>query len=61
MRRPSESAREAALRIAPKLSGVLSIQGPPGSGKTFIIEILQRSSLLRVHADVKGELAAVGQ
>jgi uncharacterized protein len=36
MRRPEESALEAALRIAPKLSGVLPIQGPPGSGKTFI-------------------------
>jgi hypothetical protein len=32
----NESALEAALRIAPKLTGgVLPVQGPPGSGKTF--------------------------
>jgi uncharacterized protein len=36
MRRPEESALEAALRIAPQLRGVLPIQGPPGAGKTFI-------------------------
>jgi hypothetical protein len=36
MRQPEESALGAAVRIAPKLSGVLPIQGPPGSGKTFI-------------------------
>jgi AAA domain len=36
MRLPEETALEAALRIAPKLNGVLPIQGPPGSGKTFI-------------------------
>jgi AAA domain len=36
MRRPEESALQAALRIAPKLTGVLPIQGPPGAGKTFI-------------------------
>jgi uncharacterized protein len=36
IRRFDESALDAALRIAPKLSGVLPIQGPPGAGKTFI-------------------------
>ena len=36
VRRPEETALETALRIAPKLSGVLPIQGPPGAGKTFI-------------------------
>jgi uncharacterized protein len=36
MRRAEESALEAALRIAPNLGGVLPIQRPPGSGKTFI-------------------------
>jgi hypothetical protein len=36
MRQPEESALQAALRIAPKLTGVLPIQGPPGAGKTFI-------------------------
>lgn len=36
MRLPDETTVEAALRIAPKLSGgVLPIQGPPGAGKTF--------------------------
>jgi predicted RecB family nuclease len=36
MRRPEETALQAALRIAPKLRGVLPIQGPPGAGKTYI-------------------------
>jgi len=36
MRRPGESALAATLRIAPRLTGVLPIQGPPGAGKTFI-------------------------
>jgi predicted RecB family nuclease len=36
MRRPEETALEAAIRIAPKLRGVLPIQGPPGAGKTYI-------------------------
>jgi AAA domain len=36
MRFPGETALEAALRIAPKLSGILPIQGPPGTGKTYI-------------------------
>src|SRR6185437_3867064 len=36
LRRPGETAVQAAVRIAPRLSsGVLSIQGPPGTGKTF--------------------------
>jgi uncharacterized protein len=36
IRRPHETALQAALRIAPKLRGVLPIQGPPGAGKTYI-------------------------
>ena len=37
LRLPDETPLDAALRLAPKLSGgVLPIQGPPGSGKTFI-------------------------
>jgi uncharacterized protein len=36
MRLPDETALQAALRIAPKLRGVLPIQGPPGAGKTYI-------------------------
>jgi predicted RecB family nuclease len=36
MRRADQSVLEAAVRIAPKLGGVLPIQGPPGAGKTFI-------------------------
>jgi predicted RecB family nuclease len=36
MRRSEESALAAALRVVPKLTGVLPIQGPPGAGKTFI-------------------------
>jgi predicted RecB family nuclease len=36
IRRLGETALESALRIAPELtSGVLPVQGPPGSGKTF--------------------------
>ena len=36
LRKEGESGFEAALRVATKLSGgVLAIQGPPGSGKTF--------------------------
>jgi uncharacterized protein len=36
VRRAGETALEAALRLAPKLrGGVLPVQGPPGSGKTF--------------------------
>jgi hypothetical protein len=35
-RQPEESALQAAFRIAPKLTGVLPIQGPPRAGKTFI-------------------------
>jgi hypothetical protein len=36
LRRDSETALDAALRIAPRfVSGVLPIQGPPGSGKTY--------------------------
>ena len=36
LRRDGETALDAALRIAPRLaSGVLPIQGPPGSGKTY--------------------------
>jgi uncharacterized protein len=56
MRRPGESAREAALRIAPKLSGVLPIQGPPGSGKTFIgarmiCELVDRGARIGITAN----------
>jgi uncharacterized protein len=36
IRRPEESSLAAALRLAPKITGVLPIQGPPGTGKTFI-------------------------
>jgi uncharacterized protein len=36
LRQPEESGSEAAVRIAPALSGgILAIQGPPGSGKTY--------------------------
>jgi uncharacterized protein len=36
LQRPSESASDAAVRVATKLaSGVLAIQGPPGAGKTY--------------------------
>ena len=31
---PGETTLDAALRIAPKVRGVLAIQGPPGAGKT---------------------------
>jgi uncharacterized protein len=37
LRLPGEPPKDAALRLAPKLSGgVLPIQGPPGAGKTFV-------------------------
>jgi hypothetical protein len=36
IRHEEEAALDAALRIAPKLTGgILPIQGPPGTGKTF--------------------------
>ena len=36
LRNPGETAFDAALRVAPLLSGgVLPIQGPPGAGKTY--------------------------
>jgi uncharacterized protein len=37
LRAPDETALEAALRIAPALDGEwLGVQGPPGSGKTYL-------------------------
>lgn len=37
IRQPGEVVLDAALRIAPEIDGgVLPIQGPPGSGKTYI-------------------------
>lgn len=36
LRKPNETALDAALRVAPLLSGgVLPVQGPPGAGKTY--------------------------
>jgi predicted RecB family nuclease len=56
VRGPEETALKAALRIAPKLSGVLPIQGPPGSGKTFIgarmiCELVDRGARIGITAN----------
>jgi len=37
LRRPGETALEAAKRLAPRMDGgCLAVQGPPGSGKTYL-------------------------
>jgi len=57
IRKEGESGFDAALRIAPKLSGgVLAIQGPPGSGKTFtgarmICELVKAGARIGVTAN----------
>src|ERR671910_775167 len=35
LRRPGEDGTDALCRVAPALGGVLPVQGPPGSGKTY--------------------------
>jgi uncharacterized protein len=57
VRRDGESAFDAAVRIAPKLSGgVLPIQGPPGAGKTYtgarmICELVGRGARIGITAN----------
>jgi len=57
IRKEGETGLDAALRIAPKLSGgVLAIQGPPGSGKTFtgarmICELIKGGARIGVTAN----------
>jgi uncharacterized protein len=56
IRRPEESPLAAALRLAPKITGVLPIQGPPGTGKTFIgarmiCEMVSNGALIGISAN----------
>ncbi|HEU6439579.1 MAG TPA: TM0106 family RecB-like putative nuclease [Terriglobales bacterium] len=55
--RPDEEALDAALRIAPSLAGsCLAVQGPPGSGKTYlgaaaIVELVLHGRVVGVTAN----------
>ena len=55
--RPDEEALDAALRIVPALDGAcLAVQGPPGSGKTYlgaaaIVELVRRGQKVGVTAN----------
>jgi uncharacterized protein len=55
--RPDEEALDAALRIAPSLAGnCLAVQGPPGSGKTYlgaaaIVELVRLGRVVGVTAN----------
>jgi uncharacterized protein len=55
--RPDEAALDAALRIAPSLAGsCLAVQGPPGSGKTYlgaaaIVELVRLGRVVGVTAN----------
>jgi uncharacterized protein len=55
--RPDEEALDAALRIVPALNGAcLAVQGPPGSGKTYlgaaaIVELVRRGQKVGVTAN----------
>jgi len=55
--RPDETALDAALRIAPSLAGsCLAVQGPPGSGKTYlgaaaIVELVRLGRVVGVTAN----------
>jgi predicted RecB family nuclease len=55
--RPDEDALDAALRIAPSLAGsCLAVQGPPGSGKTYlgaaaIVELVRLGRVVGVTAN----------
>jgi uncharacterized protein len=57
LRRPDEEALDAALRIVPALDGgCLAVQGPPGSGKTYlgaaaIVELVRRGRKVGVTAN----------
>ena len=57
LRRPDEEAMDAALRIVPALDGgCLAVQGPPGSGKTYlgaaaIVELVSRGRTVGVTAN----------
>jgi predicted RecB family nuclease len=54
---PGEEALDAALRLAPRLDGeCLAVQGPPGSGKTYlgaaaIVELVRRRRRVGVTAN----------
>jgi uncharacterized protein len=55
LRRPSEDGAEALCRVAPMLDGVLPVQGPPGSGKTYagshaIVELVRSGRTVGITA-----------